>query len=295
VLRYGLGGVAVVVVAGGTGLELISHGVLPGKQSLDQLEGNCSVPGSPRSFSALGPTLAGTFFSGARRRKVGYTIAYPPGHGPGSALPLVVMLHGFGSNHTNALSGLTAAQAVALNVDGRPLSSMAIVTVDGGGGYWNPHPGDDPMAMVIDELIPLCRRHQLGVSPQRIGTMGISMGGYGALLLAEKYPHLIAAVAAISPAIWTSYSEAQGANAGAFASAESFRANDAIAHARLLKDKPVRVASGNADPFHAGVEALAGALPPGAVVEFGTGCHTDPFFASQEPPSLSFLAQHLTG
>jgi S-formylglutathione hydrolase FrmB len=30
------------------------------------------------------------------------------------------------------------------------------------------------------------------------------MGGYGALLLAEKYPHLITAVAAISPAIWRS-------------------------------------------------------------------------------------------
>jgi len=285
----------VVVVAGGTGLELISHGVLPGKQSLDQLEGNCSVTGSPRSFSALGPTLAGSFFSGARRRTVGYTIAYPPGHGPGSALPLVVMLHGFGSDHTNALAEMTAAQAVALNVDGHPLAPFALVTVDGGGGYWNPHPGDDPMAMVIDELIPLCQRHQLGVSPQRIGTMGISMGGYGALLLAEKNPHLIDAVAAISPAIWTSYSEAQGANAGAFASAESFRANDAIAHARLLKDKPVRVASGNDDPFHPGVEALANALPPGAVVEFARGCHTDPFFASQEPPSLSFLAEHLTG
>ncbi|MGH3577481.1 MAG: hypothetical protein ACRDU0_07990, partial [Mycobacterium sp.] len=132
-LHYGLGGVAVVVVAGGTGLELISHGVLPGKQSLDQLEGNCSVPGSPRSFSALGPTLTGTFFSEARRRTIGYTIAYPPGHGPGSALSLVVMLHGFDSNHTNALPGLTVAQAVALNVDGRPLAPMAIVTVDGGG------------------------------------------------------------------------------------------------------------------------------------------------------------------
>ncbi len=34
--------------------------------------------------------------------------------------------------------------------------------------------------------------------------MSISMGGCGALLLAEKYPHLVAAAAAISPAIWIS-------------------------------------------------------------------------------------------
>ena len=39
--------------------------------------------------------------------------------------------------------------------------------------------------------------------------MGISMGGYGALILAEKYPDTFAAVAAIGPAVWTSYGQAQ--------------------------------------------------------------------------------------
>ena len=78
---------------------------------------------------------------------------------------------------------------------------MAMVTVDGGTGYWNPHPGDDPMAMVVHELLPMCRRFGLGQGSKPVGTMGISMGGYGALLLAEKYPALFSAVAAISPAI----------------------------------------------------------------------------------------------
>jgi S-formylglutathione hydrolase FrmB len=80
-----------------------------------------------------------------------------------------------------------------------------MVTVDGGDGYWNPHPGDDPMAMVIGELIPRCQRLGLGRPPRRIAVMGTSMGGFGALLLAEKYPRLFAAVAAVSPAVWTSY------------------------------------------------------------------------------------------
>jgi S-formylglutathione hydrolase FrmB len=234
------------------------------------------------------------FFSRARNRTVGYTIAYPPGHEPGSQLPLVVMLHGFGGNHTNAVAGMSPAQAVAIHVDGEPLVPMAMVTVDGGGGYWNPHPGDNPMAMVIDEVIPMCQRMGLGEPPQKIGTMGISMGGYGALLLAEKYPHLVAAVAAISPAIWTSYSEAQGANAGAYASAEDFASDDAVTHAGVLAGIPVRVASGDDDPFHSGVVALAQRLPTGAVVHFSKGCHTGPFFTSQEPPSLAFLGQHLS-
>lgn len=48
--------------------------------------------------------MSGTFYSYARNRRVGYTIAYPPGHAAGAALPLVVMLHGYGANHTDALA-----------------------------------------------------------------------------------------------------------------------------------------------------------------------------------------------
>ena len=72
------------------------------------------------------------------------------------------MLHGFGGNHANAVDGMSPAQAVALRMGRSQLAPMAMVTVDGGGGYWNPHPGDNPMAMVMDELIPLCQRLGLG-------------------------------------------------------------------------------------------------------------------------------------
>ncbi|HEV2258618.1 MAG TPA: alpha/beta hydrolase-fold protein [Streptosporangiaceae bacterium] len=295
VLTLGLAPAAAVAAAGAVGFELISHGILPGKTVLDTLDGACSVPSPPLRLAPPGPSSSGTFYSMARRRTVGYTIAYPPGHRAGDELPLVVMLHGYGGDHADALAGMTPAQAVALRVGGGPPAAMAMVTVDGGNGYWNPHPGDDPMAMVIGELIPLCQRLGLGRPPRPIGTMGISMGGYGALLLAEKYPQLIAAVAAISPAIWTSYAQARGANAGAYASAAAFAANDAVTHAPALAHVPVRVAAGDDDPFYPGVRALARALPAGAVVDLGRGCHTGAVFAAQQPPSLAFLARHLAG
>jgi enterochelin esterase-like enzyme len=291
----GSGGVAAAAALGVTGVELISHGILPGKAMLGALDGACSVSGPAVSFSPPGPSFSRTFYSPARRRAVGYTIAYPPGHRPGDELPLVVMLHGYGGDHADALVGMSPAQAVALRAGGRPLAPLALVTVDGGNGYWNPHPGDDPMAMVTGELIPLCQRLGLGRPPRRIGMMGISMGGYGALLLAEKYPHLAAAVAAISPAIWTSYAQATAANDGAYASAGAFAADDAVTHAPALAGRTVRVAAGYDDPFYPGVQALARALPAGAVVDFGHGCHTDAFFAEQQPPSLAFLARHLAG
>ena len=293
-IRAGLASVAAVAAAGAVGVELVSRGVLPGKGMLDAIDGACSAAAPDGvSYAAPGPSVSGAFYSAARRRTVGYTIAYPPGHRPGDRLPLVIMLHGFGADHTDALSGMSPAQAVALRVGGASLAPMAMVTADGGGGYWNPHPGDDPMAMLTGELIPMCRRLGLGRPPHRIGAMGISMGGYGALLLAEKHPRLIAAVAAISPAIWTSYAQARAANAGAYASAADFAADDAVTHAAALARVPVRVAAGYADPFYPGVRALAGALPAGAVADFADGCHTGPFFAAQQPPSLAFLSRHL--
>jgi pimeloyl-ACP methyl ester carboxylesterase len=293
-IGIGLGGCAGLAAAGAGGVELVAHGVLPGRSFLDQIDGACAVPAPALVFSAAGPSLSGTFYSRSRRRDVGYSIAYPPGHQLGSRLPLIIALHAYGGDHSSALGRLGLPRALAVHVGGSPLPPMAVAAADGGSGYWNPHPGDDPLGMVVGELIPRCQRLGLGLGDRRIGTLGISMGGYGAILLAERYPAVFRAAAAISPAIWTSYRQARSVNPGAYASASAFAAADAVTHARSLKDVAVRVASGASDPFRPGVEALARALPPGAVVEISRGCHTGQFFQSQVPPSLAFLARHLT-
>jgi len=292
VLGLGAGGLA-VAAAGAGAVELVARGVLPGATVLHQLDGACSVAGPPLVFARPGRSVSGIFYSRARRRQVGYTIAWPPGHEPGTELPLIVALHAYGGSHRHPLTRMSLPEAMALRMSGRPLPPMAIAAADGGPGYWNPHPGDDPMAMVIDELIPRCQKLGLGHGPRAIGTLGISMGGYGALLLAEKYPGLISAVAAIGPAVWTSYAQARAVNPGAYASAAAFVEADAVTHARALSGTAVRVACGVSDPFYVGVRALTRVLPPGAVVAASKGCHTGQFFAAQEPASLSFLGRHL--
>ena len=290
VLACGLGGVLATTVAG---FELVQHGVLPGKQALDDLDGACSVSAPSQTFATAGPSQSGRFYSAARNRVVGYTVAYPPGHSAGSALALVISLHGFGGDHTSGLGRISLAHALAARVDAAALRPFALVSVDGGGLYWNAHPGDDPMAMIVSELIPMCQRLGLGRPPHPIGAIGISMGGYGALLLAEKHPRLITAIAAISPAVWTTYAQAHAANPGAFASASAFDHDNVITHAPALARLPVRVASGTGDPFHPGVVALAEALPRSATVAITHGCHDDAFFASQAHASLAFLGEHL--
>ena len=285
-----------LVVAGAAGVELVSHGVLPGKQELDQLDGACSVASPPLRTSGVGHSESGSFYSQARRRTVGYTIAWPPGAAPGTPLPLIVMLHGYGGNHTNALSGMRRGKPWRSSVDGQPLPPMAMVTVDGGGGYWNPHPGDDPMAMVISELIPMCQRMHLGRSPQKIGTMGISMGGYGALLLAEKYPDADPRRRRHQSRHLDQLRRGAGGQPWRLrVSGRLRRRRRGHAHWRALADTPVRVASGNDDPFHPGVLALAHVAAADRRRSCcRQGCHTGPFFTAQEPPSLQFLARNLT-
>ncbi len=292
-LKLGVAGAGTLVAGGAALFELVEHGVLPGKHTLDVIDGACDVPQAALHFAEPGPSYSKRLYSHARNREVGYTIAYPPGHEPGDRLPLVVALHGEGGDHTSGAGALSPANALALLVDGKLLPPMAIVTVDGGPGYWNPHPGDDPMGMVVHELIPLCRGLGLGRPPHKIGALGVSMGGYGAVLFAETFPHLFRAVAAISPAVWTSYAQASGVNSAAYASPDAFAAADVITHARALAGTPVRVASGNEDPFHPGVVALAKVLPADAIVELSAGCHSGSFFLQQTPPSLAFLSRHL--
>ena len=107
-IRYGLVGAAAAAAVGLGGAELISRGDLPGKGELDAIDGACSVAAPDlAAYAPPGPQLSGTFYSQARNRAVGYTIGYPPGHRPGARLPLVIMLHGYGDSHVNALSGLS--------------------------------------------------------------------------------------------------------------------------------------------------------------------------------------------
>ena len=78
-------GVGVVAAAGAVGVELIDHGVIPGKSELDAVDGACDLPSADLdAYAAAGPEVSGRFHSAARNRSVGYTIGYPPGRGPGA-------------------------------------------------------------------------------------------------------------------------------------------------------------------------------------------------------------------
>ena len=66
------------------------------------------------------------------------------------------------------------------------VSRFAIICVDGGETYWHRRAdGDDPAGMIVHEVLP--RAAAAGMHTGRIGIVGLSMGGYGALLIAEQF------------------------------------------------------------------------------------------------------------
>jgi S-formylglutathione hydrolase FrmB len=279
----GAGGVA---VAGGGGV-LVNDGVLPGRVRAYQLLG-LNGDEAPIPKVKPGRRFDGSFVSAKRGgATTGWSVSLPPGT-EAAGLPLLVCLHGARADHRTAFDVMGVdrflAQAVA---DGVP--PFAVASVDGGAeSYWHPRAdGTDAGAMVTDELLPMVR-HRFGFS-DRLGLFGWSMGGYGVLRLALEGAG-VAAVAALSPALATSYGEAPE---GAFDSDTEFRQNDVVGHAGDMPNVPLRIDCGKGDPFYFAVHDFIERLTFTPVGGFEAGAHTYGYMRRMLPTQLAFIGQHL--
>jgi S-formylglutathione hydrolase FrmB len=239
-----------------------------------------------------GPRVSGSFYARARRRTVGWTISYPPDHGPGDRLPVCVVLHGYGNDHRYAFDTLRLQDAQAQFLGGQLVAPVVLASIDGGNVYWHPRSdGDNPLGMILDEYLPLLAGRHLATNA--IGALGWSMGGYGALLLAELSP-IVRAVAAESPAIWPSYAVAHDVNATAFDSVTEWQRYSVMAGSSMLARAVVRVDCGLSDPFLPASQALARVLRHPSSVDLSPGAHDPSFWAQRGPAQLRFLASRLT-
>lgn len=240
------------------------------------------LPAQPPSTAA--PTyVAGSFVSAARGGvATNWAIARPPGQtGP---LRPVIALHGKGSDAATVMAG-GVEQGLAQAVEAG-LPPFAVVAVDGGGSYWHRRAsGEDSGAMVLDELLPMLGEQ--GLDTSRVGFLGWSMGGYGALLLGARLgPARTAAICAVSPALWTS----AGATApGAFDGADDYAANS-VWGLPALGSIPIRIDCGNGDPFAAATKQFIAQLPTPPAGGFSPGGHDASFWSSQLPGEISWLA-----
>jgi enterochelin esterase-like enzyme len=278
VLLGGLG--ALAAAAAGLGAE--QAGVLPGRRRGALPHG---VPATEP-----GRLVSGSFVSAARHgARTSWTVAYPPGPDR-DGLPVLVSLHGRGGTHRDSFAGSLQLHRFLAEAIRQGSPPFAIASVDGGDHeYWHPRRDTDPAGMVIEEFLPLLGKR--GLDTGRVGLLGWSMGGYGALYLAGRLGRQRAAVAiAESPAIWH---QAGQSAAGAFDDAEDFDKHAIFGRLQLLDGIALRLDCGASDGFAPVTRDLRAALSPAPAGGIEPGGHDAEYWRSQAAAQLRFAADHL--
>lgn len=243
------------------------------------------VDGPDLSLPSSGArTVTGSFESRLMHREVGWAYSLPAKVKPRA---IVLSLYGKGANQFAAFDNLHLPDAAAFV--GAPL---AIASADGGrDNYWHKRAdGTDAHAMLVEEFVPLLTS-KLGALP--FALHGYSMGGYGALLAAERGANAAGAsffkgVAASSPALWTEPGETAP---GAFDGAGDFYANDVFRGVAALRSLSVRLDCGTLDPFFQAARQLSELMTwPHVAVFRPWATHTSGFWRSVAPAQMRFLA-----
>lgn len=281
----GIAGVAVTgfgVTASGTGTASVREALL-------------------RAAGVASPVPAGTravvqvdrVYSKARGREVDLLTMVPPGV-PTKGLPMSILLHGLhGSARWASVGGMPEVLTSA--VGRRAVPAFGFVAVDGGDHYWQENiPGDDPMAMLLEEVPKwLAERDLGGEDGMPFACTGVSMGGFGALVYARRRAERrqpASAIAAVSPGLLTSWQEM--AKRRAFANAEQWAALDPLRHLDALGDVPIGVWIGDKDRFIEGTRKfIAGKRL--AVASVTPGDHDDAFYRKVVPDVIRFLGKRV--
>ncbi|MGE5696456.1 MAG: alpha/beta hydrolase [Candidatus Sericytochromatia bacterium] len=238
----------------------------------------------PPPLAAAAPTLVtGSFISAARGGvETRWVIARPPGQT--QPLRPVIALHGHGGSADSVMDLGVPAALASLVGDGVP--PIAVVSVDGGDTYWHRRAsGLDSGAMVLTELLPMLAAQ--GLDTSRVGFLGWSMGGYGALLLGARLgPARTAGICAVSPALWTGYLPT---DEGAFDNYRDWKEHSVFG-LPAFASIPIRVDCGTSDRFYAASQQFVTHLGRPVAGGFFPGGHDEGFWRGHLADELRWLA-----
>ncbi|MFI7599852.1 alpha/beta hydrolase [Actinoplanes sp. NPDC049681] len=221
------------------------------------------VPGAP-----VGDERLEQRHSPARGRTVDFYTAVPAGHGDGRGLPVCLILHG-ASKTAADFPALGLGRFVTDSVR-RGNAPFVLAGATGGRLSWRPSGSDDPQRMVREDIPAWCAER--GFDTGRFTVAGWSMGGYGALLLAETFPGLARAVAALSPAVSPG--------------------DEVFTHVAALRGVPVGLWCGIGDGLLTDVRALERALPqPKAAGGYTGGRHNFAYWSTCLPAAFDLVAR----
>lgn len=282
--RSVLAGAGATAALAGVGALAVAEDWVPGTERLKRRFADTGPDGTIPDVPA-GDVRLERHDSAARGTSVNLFTAVPDGHGTGEGLPVCLVLHGASATAADLERfGLPRFLTAAVR-DGAP--PFVLVGADGGRKMWRssgPDDPDDPQRMLIEE-VPAWLAER-GFDWGRRAAWGWSMGGAGALLLAEAEPGALAAVAAFSPAV------PDGPDGTA--ETDDGRPRDVWAARDRLAGAAVGLWCGTADPLLDRVQRFAADLDPApAVAEWGRGDHTRGYWDRITPAALAFIGRAL--
>ena len=188
---------------------------------------------------------------------------------------MLALLHGYHSSPSQFLTQPFFDTLAALGT-----RAPEVLLLDGGAdSYWHDRGDGRWASMVLQEAIPAGRtRTHAG----RVAIGGISMGGYGALLLGSR-DRAFCAVGAQSPALWLSPGETAP---GAFDDAADYERNDVF---KLRPPHPLWIDLGASDPFR--TATLAYARRAGVRAHLKPGGHDAELWNAFMPQFIRFFAR----
>lgn len=145
-----------------------------------------------------------TVKSNALKKRADITIFNPAKNDiSDKSLPLVILLHGvYGSHWAWSMKGKVHETAQRLIKEGKIKPMLFAMPSDGlfgdGSGYV-PHKTENYEKWIVEDVIDVMKEQYTQITDKSpIFITGLSMGGYGALRLGAKYPHLFKAFSGLS-------------------------------------------------------------------------------------------------
>ncbi|MDX6271591.1 MAG: hypothetical protein QOD28_2814 [Acidobacteriota bacterium] len=145
------------------------------------------------------------FPSASLGRNVRYAVSLPPSYDKKSSqrYPLVIFLHGLNNDERDWESRCIETKLEALRASSKVGEFIVAIPYGANSFYLNARDGTRYEDAIVKDFLPFVdKTYRTLAAPRSRLIEGISMGGYGALLIAFKHPELFAGVAAHSAALF---------------------------------------------------------------------------------------------
>ena len=176
-------------------------------QGAPQSAGQGGPPGAAQAPAAAagGRVEYGEFQSASLGRAVRDAVSLPPGYEQKTKQrdPLVIFLHGLNNDERDWEGQGIEARLAALRTAGKVGDFIVAAPFGANSFYINGKDGTRYEDAIVKDFLPFVEgKYRTHADARHRVIEGISMGGYGALVIAFKHPELFAAVAAHSAALF---------------------------------------------------------------------------------------------